>query len=541
MKKLIFKEPVDFITLISRRKWWVLLPFVPLAMVAVLVTMMLPGMYVSEALIIVDSRDLPDDVVKDFITLDTQDRLTTIQEKVLSRSTLNTVLKQFPEGFQDLRHLSELERIERLRKRINVEITTTRGGRTTIVPYFRISYQDRNPVLAQKVTDNITQLFIQEESKVKEDQVQGATQFLDVEASKVLVELSAVELQLQKLKEEHRYELPEQLPTNLATLSRLQDQLTANIAERDRYITHRHDLERMLSETSPVLTEESILSSGGVIRSRSPLVEEYEEKEKELSELKGRYTERHPDVIRLQSQLESLKERIPPEDLLDIETPDEPQKILSRQANPVYQQLVSQLNEVNTELKILNERREQIEREITIYNRRVENTPRWEQEIIQVQRQAEGLRERYQDLQSKLSAAQLTQNLENTQKGEKFQIFDPASFPLDPAKPNRLLILAVGLAGAFGIGLLLAIAAEFVDQKFWTSKEIPELLGLQVLGEIPEILSEDEVKRKKALRWIAGFAYAFGMIVAGGITFLILQQPNITMRGTNTLAGFLGW
>ena len=409
------------------------------------------------------------------------------------------------------------------------------------MPYFRISYQDRDPVLAQKVTDTITQLFLAKERETRQEQVIGATEFLDTEAAKILVRLTQAEEELKGLKERYRYELPEQLSTNLSTLDRLQNQLTANIEERDRYITHKHDLERLLSETSPVLTEESILASGGTRRTPSPLVDEYRHKERVLAELRSRYTDRHPDVLRTQAELEQMKERIPPEDLLEIETPDEPQKTVTRQANPVYQQLVSQLNEVNTELKILDERRGKIEREITLVNRRVENTPAREQEIIEVQRRAEGLREQYRDLQSKLSTAQLTQSLESMQKGEHFNVIDPANFPLEPTKPNRLLILAIGLAGALCFGILLAVAVDFIDQKLWNSNEVPELLGVQVIGEIPEILTLDEIKKKRLRAWIAGIAYGIVVLLAGGVTYFILQQPALTQRGTNTLAGLLGW
>jgi polysaccharide biosynthesis transport protein len=543
MKKFVVKEPQDLFLMLYRRKWWILLTVLPLGVAAVLVALLLPNVYVSETLILIEPRDVPSDVVKEFITGDTQERLAAIQQSALSRTNLLRLLNEFPGGFSELRRLSEAAAIDRLRGRIDIQVTTSRRARDTVVPYFRISYQDRDPALAQRVTERLATFFIEQDARTREAQVFGTADFLQSELEKVGRDLEAEESHLAQLKERFRYELPEQLDANLRTLDRLQEQLKAGNEQLDRYLSIKYDLERRLSETSPAITREE-LRRQSVQRTAevSPLVREYRQGEVQLAELTSRYTDRHPDVVQLRSRLERLRDQIPPEDLLET-TPLEGGTGTSvvSEPNPAYQQLSSQLAQVNTELRILEERRSTIEGEIRAYTRRIENTPQREQDIAVHQRRYEALQSRYRDLEVKLTDARLAGSLESRQKGEQFQVVDPASFPMHPAKPNRLIVLLAGLGIALAGGVVLGIAVDFVDQKIWSATEVTELLGVPVVGEISEILSDDELQRQNRFAWARIGGYAALLAVAAVTVYLVQTSPRVRLLGTETLARLLGW
>ena len=146
-----------------------------------------------------------------FRSLDTFERLTSIQETVISRTNLRQILNEFPDGFKDIRHLTEEQQIARLRQRIKIDVTTNPRGRTSVVPYFKISYEDRDPHNAQDVTRRLTRFFIDYDTSTREQQVFGTTEFLKGERDKIGRELEEVEATLSNLKERYRYELPEQL------------------------------------------------------------------------------------------------------------------------------------------------------------------------------------------------------------------------------------------------------------------------------------------------------------------------------------------
>lgn len=542
MKKLVIKEPLDVLMMVNRRKWWALIAFLPIVAATVLVAFLLPSVYISETLVLVESRDAPNDIVRDLVTLDTSDRLVAVQQKILSRTNLLRILNEFAGSFQEWQRLNESQQIDLLRSRINIQITTGRRGRETLVPYFNISYSDTDPVVAQKVAARLAELFIFEDSRTREEQVFGLKDFLQKELDKQSIELQRIESQLAELKERYRYELPEQLDTNLRTLDRLNEELKSLEEQRSRYVTARLELEQRISETSPVISREQIRRQSYTASAQNPLVAQLRQKEAQLRELQSRYTERHPDVVRLSSELERLREAIPPEDLVEADPVlQQAQADVVNEPNPVYQQLNSQLATINNELRLIEGRQVGVRADLGRFSQRVENTPRREQEVSVLQRQYEGLIGKYRDLEAKLSDAQLTESLESSQKGEKLQIVDPASFPLSPAKPNRLLVLAGGLGIALAVGLGLALAMDFLDQKIWSASEVTHLLGLPLIGEIPEILSPEEVQSKRRRGWLQAGAYGVLSVVTAGVVFFVVQSPAFRNRGTDALARLLGW
>ena len=544
MKKLVLKDPFDILVFLDRRKWWLILTMVPIFAVGVLIAFLLPGFYTSETLVLVEPKDVPDDVVKDFITLDTFERLTAIQETVISRTNLRQVLNEFPDGFQDIRHMSEEMQIARLRQRINIEVTTNPRGRTSVVPYFKISYEDRDPHNAQNVTRRLTRFFIDYDTSTREQQVFGTTEFLKGERDKIGRELQEVEQALSIHKDRYRYELPEQLETNLRHMDRMQAELVANSEERDRYLTLKLELEQRLTETDQYLEPADLPVSQGGSRI-SEKVQTFRAKESQLKQLQTRYTDSHPDIRILKEELEQLRSEIPPEDLVEPDPSENTQSLEKEDTrsgvlNPVYQNLQAQLTQLETEIKINEERRARLNRDVEIYTRRIENTPQREQAISTQQRLYDNLQERYQDLENKLSEAELAKSAEARQKGEQFKIVDPASFPLNTSKPNRLLVMLGSLLVALGVGFTLAAVSEFLDQKIWTHAEIKQL-SIPVLGEIAAIMTEQEAKKRRRnsyLMILVTFLYSIFWMGAI-VTFYLI--PITRSLGTETLASILGW
>src|SRR5881275_2931247 len=95
MKALAFTSIPDLLALFLRRRWWLVWPFVALACAVALFTYILPGMYVSDTLILIRPRDVPNEFVKDLIAGTTEQRLSAIEQRVLSRTNLVQILNEF--------------------------------------------------------------------------------------------------------------------------------------------------------------------------------------------------------------------------------------------------------------------------------------------------------------------------------------------------------------------------------------------------------------------------------------------------------------
>src|SRR5436190_8639892 len=121
MKPIKLNGPQDILALVVRRKWWIIAPFFLLSTAIALLTYILPYMYVSETLILIRPRDVPEDFVKDLIAGTTEQRLSAIEQTVLSRTNLLQILREFEDQLSEYNKLNMDERVLRLRNQIKVQ------------------------------------------------------------------------------------------------------------------------------------------------------------------------------------------------------------------------------------------------------------------------------------------------------------------------------------------------------------------------------------------------------------------------------------
>ena len=530
MRKMQLGSPKDVAAILSRRKWWVFVPFALFTMLTGFVALILPPIYVSDTLIFIEPRDVPDDFVRDLISLESDQRLDTIRETILSRTNLISIYHEFAGQMVDMRFLNDQQRLKVLKSQIDIQFE--KMDRQSEISHFRIFFEHKDPQLAQAITRRLAALFIEYDSKTREKQVYGTSKFFEDEAEKVAARLRLVDEALTQLKKRYRYELPEQLDTNLRTLDRLQQQHRTNAEALDRSIGLRLSLERQLSEAPVAITQ--LVKRPGSQREVSPLVKEYRQKEQSYNELMSKYTERHPDVRRLRSDLQRLRSQIPPEDLIESVQAGNQSETYTV-PNPVHQKLNNQLEEVKADISFRQRDKDSIEQQIKTLEVRVDNTSQREQQLSALQREFDELNTQYDDLRSKLSQARLAESLESKQKGEQFRIVDPASLPLSPSKPNRPLIIFLGLVASFGLGVALAVVRDFMEQRFYNYKEVEEYFGIPILVEIPQILSERDQKRTRRSRWVSAAVFLMLMAISAGCLFWIYKTPEVRAWGTQNL------
>ena len=516
--------PQDFLALLVRRKWWVIFPFIGLTCASVLLASLLPSVYVSEALILVQPRDVPEDFVMDLIGGSSQQRLSTIQQTVLSRTNLLQILREFEADLEQFQGQSMDAKVVKIRDLINISFELDQGELTS----FRISFENQNPELAQRITSRLTTLFIEQDNRVRETQVFGTTEFLASELAKTSQLLSVSAERLRAVRSRRRFELPEQLETNLRTLDRLGLQQQSNSEAMDRYATIRLNLELQISETPETLRR--VETAPRVAPSRNPLVVRYHEASLAVDLAEARYTPEHPAVKIAKAHLESLEAQIPPEDLLPEPEPIPP-TTTTMLPNPVYRNLLAQLEEVKTEFEIREREKKFIEAELQKYSRRVENTPLAEQEIAELLRGNGNLQAEEADLRADLAQARLAESLESRQKGAQFVIIDPANYPLEPSKPNKLFVALWGLFGSLGAAIGFAAAVDILRQRVWTSSEIETFWGAPVLVDIPEILTDSDLAQQQKRKFMfAGSSLGAALMYAVCLYMVYLYHEPIIQQ-----------
>ena len=234
--------------------------------------------------------------------------------------------------------------------------------------------------------------------------------------------------------------------------------------------------------------------------------------EAELERLKARYTDKHPDIQRLKKQIEELRSRTD-QTLKDNVQTEDPYIRISPQRRQQISEVQREIIEAEAEIT-------QLTGEISKYQKRVENTPRREQELLSLRRDYDNIKASYESLLARKLEADIAVNMERKQKGEQFRIVDPARLPQKPIKPDSMILILSHTAVGLGLGFLIIFLLEFVSPKFRKPEEIEDQYGLSVLATIPRVLNKRQIYMQRLNR-MASYGYflatLFIIAVAGFI------------------------
>jgi capsular polysaccharide biosynthesis protein len=141
---------------------------------------------------------------------------------------------------------------------------------------------------------------------------------------------------------------------------------------------------------------------------------------------------------------------------------------------------------------------------ISAYQAKLEAIPVHEQQITELVRDYEISKAHYSQLLNNQLSAETATQLEIRQKSEKFTVLDAAQVPEKPSSPNRQLIDAAGSLAGLALGLLFALATEFLGMSITGPEQITVATGLPVLEVIPVIQTRaDRLTRKRHVFWAA--------------------------------------
>jgi len=509
----IDEEPIYLGTLVRgyaamllRHKYWILFMFVIGSASAFLLFRYLPQVYLSTTLILIEDQKVPEAYVKSAVSGTVEDRLSTVQQQILSRSFLRKTIEKLGLYKDNPKRLISEAVVEQMRK--NIEIKTI-GERN--VDAFSLSFQAPDPVVAMKVADELASLFIEENLKVREQLVEGTTEFLESELMQVKNVLEKQENRIGEYKRQHRGELPQEIETNLRALDRYQNeiqtlQLTGKAVE-DRLVLLEQSLEVARTQAVDLVSSGIPLNLSSMsAMPPSPLAQRLLEQKNRLANLQGEYRETYPDIVTLKLEIAHLEESLrsglaeQPDDaasegsVADATDTTETQ----RTASPVVADLQDKVLESGLELRRLRGREQVVRQQVVHLERRVQNMPVREQEMMLLTRDYENTRQGYEALLAKKINAKVSENLEKRQKGEQFRVIDSANLSEWPVWPDPLMF---GVGGPLA-GLLLGVGIAFLRETFHVLIRKPEAIeriaAIPVFATIPDFQQEIKLSAKTA-------------------------------------------
>ena len=517
--------------ILRRRRMLAVLPFLFVLTAAVSLAVFLPSLWTARSLVLVNRQAIPERYVTPTVQADIEARLLTLSQEILTPERLTQIARQYG-LYRNARSTDDL--VDRMRKDIRIELMDQREqrGRETRSFLFTISYTAANPVVAARVANTLSSLYIEENGRQREQAAASTSEFLGTQLRDLREKLQAQERQITTYKEKNLGELPEQKDVNLRTLERLQQQLQLAHENNRRATERRQMLTNALGEIDTTVATTAPSTAGPSVTPADTAAARLNLLRQELAMTQTRFSDRYPDVVQLKEQIRVLEAKVEAEKQAAAAMPKAvagAPKRIGRDLrvppeNAYVASLMTQLDQATVEAKTSAEEIRGINGQIAVYTRRLENTPKHEQELAILTRDYDTSKELFKSLLTKRGEADMASELELRQKGENFRVIEPARLPERPAGPNRFRLLLVGLALAIGASGAAVVLAEQVDTSFRRVDEIRSTLPLPVLSAIPRITTEqDRARTLRQRRW-ATAAVGFGLVVVAGTSFVVAHD-----------------
>ena len=516
---------------IARRNKWLILGCVSLSVaLAWGYCVIAPKYYRSESLIVVEEQKPIESVILQEQIGNFDQTLFLIERQILGREFLDEIAIEFdlyPEGVEEdkaaLAHAAMVKNI--LVERIKTGQGGSFSGRS-MVEAFTVSFFHQDPGTAMQVTARIAEKFIDENTKDRESAIEGTSEFLDEELSRIKHELENREQKISDFKKMHIGNLPQQSDTNLRMLDRLENDISVARENLQRRSDRLAMLDTAVQEYQ-LYGRQSPLLKTAVSMEPDPLFRRLRELREQLIKLKAEFWDGYPEIILIKEEMKNIEQELialyGPEVIKPDQTP----------LDPYAQDLMKLQSEERSELNLVKQRLEMLLANKRDLENRVETSPQVEQELLVLERDYNNMKATYTMLLDKRLQTRLEENLGKRQDRGKFRILDPANLPRTPAIPNVPRVMVLGLLFGCALGAGLAVLRDQSMVQFRGPEDVELLLGPQLLATIPDF--SFLYSSAKGLRYFPG-SYSKKQSARDGEGYLIKakeQQEGSPRNGYN--------
>jgi len=533
-----------------------------LTLATIILAIYWPPTYQASATILIEQQEIPQELVRSVITSYADQRVQVISQRVMTTQNLLSLIERY-NLYPDIRQKAPRE--ELLKKMrgdigmhmISADVIDPRSGRPTQATIaFSVSYQNQSPDLALKVANELASLYLNENLTSRTQLSQQTAAFFSEESTREAAHIAELDKTLAAFKEKHQDELPELAQLNIQTMERteldyrdaenrvaaLDSQrvlLQAQLAQIPAYSQVYSDTGQRVFGTEDRLKalksqlasykakygpdhpdvistqrevdglEKQVSSDDGT----ADRLRQLSEARAALAEAQKKYTPEHPDVIRLTREVASLEGAVAAD-----EAAGTPKLAALHADNPVYIQVKGQLDAVAVDRDSAIKKRDELHAKLDDYEKRMALSPEVERQYREMARALESAQAKYQEILSKQTEVQVSEQLEAERKGEKFTMIEPPQPPEKPIKPNRILIILAGLFLSIALGAGAVLARESFDASVRGPKDIRLMLQVPALATIPVILTAaDKAKHRRMTLYSWGGGVAATIIGVVGV------------------------
>jgi polysaccharide biosynthesis transport protein len=535
----------DYVSIVRKRKRMLFLVGLPILALGGLLALGLPDIYTSSGLIEIEGAENvrgstpANTTLQDSIARQSDEPLyadqyvQSLSTAVLSDKNLSQLLAKqtlYEDQAEDPKTA-----VKRLRKDISVDIVTVpiidpeSGREREVVTAFTVAYDNRDPQRAFQGAAWLTQSFLESNRQDRRNYAAGTAKFFAAEAERMRKRVGELEGKLAEFKAKNIGQLPELAGMNLTSMDRAENEINSTESQLQGLRRERVFLVAQLQqarstgpETSSIQVLEAeykqksatydpnhpdmislrrqidMMRSGGSPTGMT-LRQQVQQQRSILAEARQRYGEEHPDIKRIQRNIDSLEARIKSGESADSTLASD---------SPMAVQLQTQLNATDTQIAALQSRGLELRKKMTDLETRMSASPQVERDYQTVTRDLTSARQKFEELLRRQMDAEVSEAAIAGGTADKFHIKTRPVLPDKPAKPQRIAIFAIAFALAMIAAITAIVFGQMLDPTVRGVRDIRDILDVTPLTAVPVIERPGRNPHRK-MRW------AFSRATAG--------------------------
>jgi uncharacterized protein involved in exopolysaccharide biosynthesis len=438
--------------ILKERYLLVIIPAVLCAIVGVAAAFLMPTVYRSTATMLVESPQLPEDVLGSGSVDIVDQRIAKFRQQVLSRPRLIELIQKHRLYSEERSKKSLSEVIDQMRsatkiEAVSAELQQSIGGRSSTIA-FSLSFEYKSASQAQAVAQDMTEQVLLLDATTNSEQAESTVRFLSEQAVTLQTQIAEVEGQIETIKARNGLALSNPGMMAMGGPNGGFDVQIIALQRDNALLRAQREAQQTAAQRDPIVAAA----------------------ESELAAAQARYSDGHPDIA-------IAKRRLAEAQRLAVSTQ------AKRPADTIDQQIAAN----NAQIEALQAMRAQELARLSNAQNAMAQAPLIEQQIAQEQQKLDLLVKQYENVSSRLMQAQGSAKAESEQKGERLSVIDPPVVPEDPSSPNRPLLIAGGILAGIGLGVFLALAAELIMRPIRDINDIKGVTGTMPLVSIPTI------------------------------------------------------
>lgn len=449
--------------------------FATIALTALLIGLLIPKKFTSSTTILVEESNIIAPLMEGrAVATELADRAGITREVAFSRKVMGEILKVGGWMADQPSAIRQDKIIEQVTAR-----TTISNPQPNLI---QITYTDPEPERAFAVTKRFADMVMSESLAAKERESRDAYQFIDSQVSQYHDKLTDAEANLER----YRSGNPDARPG-------IDTDVNARIGELRRQVeTAKVDLIDLHSQETALRSQLSGESEISLVKSRaSEMRARLAELQSQHDQLLLTYTDRYPDVVRVQHQIEDLNEELHAETDRERRRASGDANAINASANynPIFAELNSKLSEAQRRSASMGARMSEAQSMLGEELARSSRIASSESSLAELTRDYEVNRDLYQDLLKRRENARVSMNLDAERRGLSFRIQEPARLPLRPSGLRLMYVVAAGLGMALIVPLVLLFGIVRLDPRVRLPARIEYEARLPVLGTVPRYMT----------------------------------------------------